>query len=410
MIRVTHSVLHRPTIEYPKGMQDRIILRCLTAWLSTHKRDRIKARGWKRVLLVGIVALFFSGALSSSLRADTANPLTGNWLLQDLPAPQPGVQAPGPDAAERQSMGSIAGTVRDTRGAPLGGVRVTLVGQDDKVEREVTADENGVFTFPDLPAGTYRVKISVTGLEPFTSAPVVIGAGEKRELPVVALRIATRSTTVDVVATLKDVAQAQVKAEEKQRILGFLPNYYTSYIWNAAPMTRELKFKLALRTATDPVTFMVVAGVAGVEQAHKTFPGYGPGFEGYAKRYGATYADTVAGRMLGSAIFPVLLHQDPRYFYQGTGSTRSRLLYALMSTVVCRGDNGRLEPNYSHVLGSFAAAGLSNVYRDPQDRQAGLTFRNGLIITGSGAVVNVLREFLSRKLTPNVPAFANGKP
>ena len=137
---------------------------------------------------------------------------------------------------------------------------------------------------------------------------------------------------------------------------------------------------------------------------------YGQGFEGYAKRYGASYADTVSARMFGSAIFPVLLHQDPRYFYQGSGSTRSRLLYALVSTVVCRGDNGRLEPNYSHVLGSFAAAGLSNLYRAPEDRKASLTFRNGLIITANGAVVNILREFLSRKLTPNVPGFANGKP
>jgi hypothetical protein len=175
-------------------------------------------------------------------------------------------------------------------------------------------------------------------------------------------------------------------------------------------MTTKLKFKLALRTATDPFTFVVVAGVAGVEQAHKTFPGYGQGLEGYAKRYGASYADTVAGRMFGSAIFPAILHQDPRYFYKGSGTIRSRLLYALVSTVVCRGDNGRLEPNYSHVLGSFAAAGLSNVYRTPQDRQASLTFRNGLIITGSGAVVNILREFFSRKLTSSVPAFPNGKP
>jgi len=287
---------------------------------------------------------------------------------------------------------------------------VTLVGQNNIVNRLVIAGDHGAFTFADLPAGTYRVKIYVTGLEPFASAPVVIGAGEKRELPVVAMRIATKNTTADVAATLNDVAEAQVKEEEKQRILGFLPNYYTSYIWTAAPMTRKLKFNLALRTATDPVTFLVVAGVAGVEQAHKTFPGYGQGVEGYAKRYGASYADTVSGRMFGSAIFPVLLHQDPRYFYRGSGTTRSRLLYALVSTVVCRGDNGRLQPSYSHILGSFAAAGLSNVYRAPEDRQASLTFRNGLIITGSGAVVNVMREFLSRKLTANVPAFANGKP
>jgi hypothetical protein len=254
------------------------------------------------------------------------------------------------------------------------------------------------------------VKIEAAGVEPFASATVVLGAGERRALPIVARRIPTKRTTVDVTASLNDVAQAQVKEQEQQRILGFLPNYYTSYIWNAAPMRPKLKFNLALRTTTDPVTFLVVAGVAGVEQAHKTFPGYGQGAEGYAKRYGAAYADTVAGRMLGSAIFPIVLHQDPRYFYRGSGSTRSRILYALVSTVTCRGDTGRLEPNYSHVLGSFAAAGLSNLYRAPGDRQASLTLRNGLIIIGSGAVTNLLREFLSRQLTPNVPAHAKGKP
>ena len=199
-------------------------------------------------------------------------------------------------------------------------------------------------------------------------------------------------------------------SKEQQRIFGLLPNYYTSYIWDAAPITAKIKFKLALRTAIDPVTFILVGAVAGAEQQHKTFPGYGQEAQGYVKRYGASYADTVAGRMLGSAIFPALFHQDPRYFYQGSGTVRSRLLHALTSTVVARGDNGQLQPNYSHVLGTFAAAGLSNVYRTSQDRQASLTFRNGLIITGSSAVANVMREFLSRKLTPSVPAFANGKP
>ena len=94
------------------------------------------------------------------------------------------------------------------------------------------------------------------------------------------MRIAPKNTTINVAATLNDVAEAQVQQQEKQRLLGFLPNYYTSYIWNAAPMTRKLKFNLALRTATDPATFLVVAGVAGVEQAHNTFPGVWPGFRG----------------------------------------------------------------------------------------------------------------------------------
>jgi Carboxypeptidase regulatory-like domain len=380
-------------------MQNGIISGLFAVWPSTRKPES------------ALQAILFVGCLATGLHAQqpaSASPIAST--LQDAPGSRGAVQAAGSGAVQPQSSASIAGTVRDSRGALLAGAQVRLVGQDNTVNRVVTADDNGAFTFADLPAGTYRVKINVTSLQPFASAPVVVGAGEKRELPVVAMRIATKTTTVGVVATPNDVARAQVEEEEKQRILGFLPNYYTSYIWDAAPMTRKLKFNLALRTATDPVTFLVVAGVAGVEQAHKTFPGYGQGFEGYAKRYGASYAYTVSGRMFGSAIFPVLFHQDPRYFYRGSGSTRSRLLYALVSTVVCRGDKGRLEANYSHVLGSFAAAGLSNLYRAPQDRQASLTFRNGLIITGGGAVVNVMREFLSRKLTANVPAFVNGKP
>src|SRR4051794_21643592 len=88
-------------------------------------------------------------------------------------------------------------------------------------------------------------------------------------------------------------------------------------------------------------SLLVVAGIAGAEQYHNTFPGYGQGAEGYAKRLASTYADTVASRMLGSAVFPVLLHQDPRYFYRGSGTVRSRLVYAIISAVVTRGDNSR---------------------------------------------------------------------
>jgi hypothetical protein len=255
------------------------------------------------------------------------------------------------------------------------------------------------------------VKIAAAaGLEPLVSHEVVLGAGERRELTIIGTRIPTTSTTVHVTATLNEVAQAQVQEQEKQRVLGFLPNYYSSYIWDAAPMTPTLKFKLSLRSTTDPVTFLVAAGLAGVEQKHNTFPGYGQGPEGYAKRFGAAYADTMVSKMVSRAILPTVLHQDPRYFYRGSGSIRSRIFYALAAAVICRGDNGRLQPNYSQVLGNFAASGISNLYRAPGDRSASLTFRNGLIMTGSGAVENLLREFVSRKLTSNVPAFANGKP
>ena len=287
---------------------------------------------------------------------------------------------------------------------------MTLAGPDNAVAQVVTADSNGAFTFDNLLPGTYQVKVAgATGLE-LVTAVVVLSAGERRELPIVGTRIPTSRTTVRVVASPNEVAQAQVQQQEKQRVLGFVPNYYSSYLWDAAPMTPKLKFKLTLRSTTDPVSFLVAAGLAGVEQKHNTFPGYGQGAEGYAKRFGAAYADTMVSKMVTRAILPSVLHQDPRYFYRGSGSVRSRIFYALTATVMCRGDNGRLEPNYSMMLGNFAASGISNLYRAPGDRTVGITFRNGLIMMGSGAAENVLREFLSRKLTSNVPASANGKP
>lgn len=308
------------------------------------------------------------------------------------------------------AFASISGTVRDAHGAAVPGVRVTLAGPNNAVDQAVTADSNGAFQFDELVPGTYRVTIDATGLEPRVTAEVVLGAGERRELPIVGRRVPITSTTVHVVATSNEVAQAQVRAQEQQRVLGFLPNYYSSYIWDAAPMTPKLKFNLSLRSTTDPVTFLVAAGLAGVEQKHNTFPGYGQGSEGYAKRFGAAYADTLAGKMVSRAILPTVLHQDPRYFYRGSGSIRTRIVHALASAVICRGDNGRLQPNYSQIFGNFAASGISNLYRAPGDRTASLTFRNGLIMTGSGALENLLREFFSRRLTSNVPAFANGKP
>ncbi len=402
MSRSTHRAFRGQCIGNPTGMRERIIPRLFPAPRSVREHSSIKPDPWRLLSFSARVGVFLLG-LSACLYPQDVPGLVG--AVQT-----PAVQTPGSQPVPPQSSASIAGTVQDTLGAVVPGVRVTLVGQNNAVNRLTKADSKGAFTFSELAPGTYRVKIEATGLQPSVSDDVVLGAGEKRELPITAIRIPPKITTIQVVATPEQVAQAQVQEQEKQRIFGFLPSYYTSYIWDAAPMNRKLKFNLALRTLTDPVSFLVVAGVAGVEQKHKTFPGYGQGPQGYAKRYGATYADTVASRMLGSAILPVVLHQDPRYFYQGSGTTRSRILYALVSTVVCRGDNGRLEPNYSHVLGSFAAAGLSNLYRAPGDRSASLTFRNGLIITGGEAVTNLLREFLSRKLTPNVPAFATGKP
>lgn len=365
---------------------------------------------------IALCAAALSIALLSGARAQQAiipSPVNQAFSIADLPD-APGV-ASFPQATTQstsaQSAGSISGTVMDTNGAVVAGAQVTVTaGQSDTGHDSLKTDEQGRFTQTNLSPGTFRITISSAGLKTFVSEPIVLAAGENLQLPAVILRVNGTSADVQVMATQQEIAQAQVQEAEKQRVLGIVPNFYSSYIWTAAPLTPKLKFGLALRSTLDPVDFMIAGGVAGVEQWHNTFPGYGRGTDGYLKRYGAAYADNFIGRMVGSALLPSLFHQDPRYFYKGKGSVTSRALYAISQTVIARGDNGRSEPNYSHVLGNFAAAGISNLYRSSEDRNASLTVRNGFIITGANAIGNLVREFLLKGITSKVPDYAKGKP
>jgi len=105
----------------------------------------------------------------------------------------------------------------------------------------------------------------------------------------------------------RDKAAEQVRQQEKQRIAGVVPNFNVSYNADAAPLSRTQKLQIALRTATDPVAFGIAGFDAGLSQAQNDFPGYGQGAQGYAKRFGASYADNFDGTLLGNAIFPILL-------------------------------------------------------------------------------------------------------
>jgi len=149
----------------------------------------------------------------------------------------------------------------------------------------------------------------------------------------------------------------------------------------------------------------VIAGaIAGGQQANNSFPGYGQGAAGYARRFGAAYGDFLIGTYIGNAILPSILRQDPRYFYKGTGTTKSRILYAISRSVMAKGDNGRWQPDYSGILGSLAASGISNLYYPEADRHGfESTVSNTLIGIGTSAAVNILQEFVFRKLTPKAP-------
>jgi hypothetical protein len=305
---------------------------------------------------------------------------------------------------------SISGTVLDVNGGVVLGAQVTLVASDGSANRTVMSDDAGQFNFPGLAPGKFKCTVASTGFEAYASSEIVLSPGEKLILPEFRLAPAATTTDVQVSVTQLEIATEQLQVQEQQRVLGIFPNFYSSYIWDAAPLSSGQKYQLAAHSLVDPFSFVGTGIFAAAEQWQNTFPGYGKGAQGYAKRYGAAYADEALSRMIGSAILPSLLHQDPRYFYRGSGSKKARALYAISQAVICRGDNGKMQPNYSYVLGSFAAGGISNLYHPAGDRGAGLTIGNGFLNVGAHAIDNLAREFLFRKLTPKVPAYAQGKP
>lgn len=302
------------------------------------------------------------------------------------------------------ALGSISGTVVDQSGAVMAGaqVKLSITGEAQSADREIATGDNGEFSFANVAPGAFQLSITAAGFATQTSSGT-LNPGEVHLVPQIALTVAANVTDVQVALSRIEVGEAQVKDEERQRVLGVIPNFYVTYDPHPVALTSKQKFELAWKTTIDPVTFAIVGGIAGVQQAQNSFSGYGQGAQGYAKRYGANYADLATGTFIGSAILPSLLKQDPRYFYKGTGSTRSRFLYAIANSVICKGDNGRWQPNYSNILGNIAAGGISNLYYPAQNRGTALTFENAAIGIGATAAANLVEEFLWRKLTPNIP-------
>ena len=308
-----------------------------------------------------------------------------------------------PPLSDQQAPGTVSGTVLDQSGAMVAGARITLTREDQSPTQEVFSALDGQFSFAHVDPGPFHLRITSAGFAPQTSSGV-LHSGEAYTVPEIALAVGANIFEVDVGLTQVEVAREQIHDEEKQRVLGFIPNFYVSYLRNPAPLTAKQKFSLAWKQTVDPVSFLLNGAIAGGEQALNSYSGYGQGAQGYGKRFGASYADFVAGTFIGGAVLPSLFRQDPRYFYKGSGSKKSRVLYALASSVICKGDNRQWQANYSNILGSFAAGGISNIYYPASDRNgAGLTIENGLIGIGATGIANLFQEFVVRKLTRNVP-------
>ncbi len=318
------------------------------------------------------------------------------FILSIIPITAPGQQTDAP----QPQRGSIRGTVTDVDDAAIPGATLTVDGPAGSENRALQSDETGTFEVKDLaPAVAYKITVSAKGFADWTSPAIVLTPGQTLEMADIKLKISVVETTVAAV-TVEQLATQQVKAEEKQRVFGILPNYFVVYDKNPVPMTTKLKYGLAFRAATDVVSIAGDVFLAGVNQAADT-PNYQQGAEGFGQRFGAAYADSFTNVMIGGAVLPSLLHQDPRYFYQGTGSGKSRALHAMSYAIICKGDNGRTQFNYSGVGGNLIAGALTELYYPPSNRGVGLVFSNTLINAGGRLANGLVQEFILRKYTTN---------
>lgn len=295
--------------------------------------------------------------------------------------------------------GNISGTVTDTENDVVPGATVVLEGPASAATRTAASSDTGGFAFNDVaPGGPYHLSVRAEGYAAWNSPAVEVQPGQFMMLSPVRLAFSGGVTSVTVYASSTQLATEQVNLEEKQRVLGIVPNFYVVYDPHPAPLTTKLKFHLALRAGTDPATIAATALLAGMDQAGDT-PDYPQGATGFGQRFGANYATGFSDILIGGAILPSLLHQDPRYYYQGTGGTRSRVFHALSAPFICKGDNGRWQPNYSSVGGDLAAGGIAAAYYPATDRGAAPVFTNALITTGGRMVNAVIQEFVLRGLT-----------
>jgi len=314
-----------------------------------------------------------------------ATPQVASQPAKDLPAPRPG---------------SISGTLIDLDGALVSGATVTLT-QAGASQTCLSAGD-GSFQFTNVSPGAYDLRIEAPRFAPLEHSGT-LGDGESLTLPPLHLIVGTL-IQVTSAQTQEQIAAEQVRQEERQRLLGIVPNFYVTYEKRPVGLTPGQKFHLAWKSSIDPVQFGINAASAAFQQWIGSVNGYGSGAQGYAKRFSADTANVWVENFMTGAILPSLLKQDPRYFYKGTGSKKSRFLHAIASVVVCQGDNGQRQINYSNLLGSLAAGAISNVYYPASNRQGvGLTFENTATGLAGNAFSAFMQEFFLKRFTPNRP-------
>ena len=299
-------------------------------------------------------------------------------------------------ATSKTQITAILGTVTDANGDPIPNATVLLDGPAGN-RRATTTLEDGSFAMRDVVEGDgYHLGITAKGFADWSSF-VSVQPGQQKSLGEIMLSVLSERT-ITVSYSPKQVAAQQLEAEEHQRVLGFIPNIFVTYEHHPEALTAKMKFHLTYKGLTHPTFFAFQGLWAGVEQAGH-INNYELNSEGYAKRFAANLVDGTSESLFANAILPSLLHQDPRYFYRGSGTKRSRAWHAIMAPFVCTGDNGTLQPNYSQMGGSVIAASLSQTYYPASNRGPESVARSFGISMGLHVVLGVAQEFVLPKFT-----------
>jgi Carboxypeptidase regulatory-like domain len=308
--------------------------------------------------------------------------------------------APG-SAQDREDAnikpGGVLGTVTDVNSDPISGATIVLQGPAGNRVASSTGDD-GSFAFQNVTPGSgYSISVTAKGFAEWTSS-LTVEPGQENNVSEVRLRILAVQRAVTVSYSSKEVATQQLKAEEHQRVLGFIPNMFVTYEPHPEPLTAKMKFHLAYKGLTHPTFFAFEGLWSGVQQAaHMT--DYRQGATGYGERFGANLASGASESLFGNAILPSLLHQDPRYFYRGSGTKGSRAWHAILAPFVCQSDNGKPQPNYSQLGGSLISSALSNTYYPDSQRGPGLVFTNFGTSIGLHVALGLAQEFVLGKFT-----------
>ena len=294
-------------------------------------------------------------------------------------------------------MGAVQGQVLYPDQTPIASARLTLTPSVGPALTTVS-EPDGSFLFEQVPAGAFTLTASADDVEPATANGTVPNGGAV-ELPSMVLRLSVVHTEVNAI-TQREAAEGEIHSEEHQRILHVVPNFLVVYDAEAVPLSSSQKFRLSARNWIDPVNIGISAVSAGVEEGTNSYPGFGKGLRGYGRRFGASFGDATSSALLGGALLPSIFRQDPRYFFRGTGSTGSRLMFVLKQAVEQKGDNGHWQFAWSNTVGQVGSALLSDTYYPRQGHRWGANtgefFALGFANTG---ISNLLQEFVFGHVT-----------